>query len=293
MAKSMTGFGRSEIETELYQIVCEMKGVNHRFFDFNVRMPRRYGSLEDRIREKVKSRIVRGRIEVSFNIEKTGDLSRNIKVDNELAMAYHNSLKDLAQNLQIPPHFSVLDIFRLPEVSSLEEAEDNLESLWGGMERALNEALESLIAMREKEGAALIRDILERNAGIVSETKKIEERSPLVVKEYAERLKKRLNELHADVQIDENRIAQEIAIFADRASITEEIVRLNSHCEQMSALLSTEDSSVGRKCDFLIQEMFREVNTIASKANDLQISRTSVDLKAELEKMREQLQNIE
>ncbi|MGE5403604.1 MAG: YicC/YloC family endoribonuclease [Candidatus Saccharibacteria bacterium] len=293
MAKSMTGFGRSEIETDLYQIVCEMKGVNHRFFDFNVRMPRRYGSLEDRIREKVKTRIVRGRIEVSFNIEKTGDLSRNIKVDNELAMAYHNSLKDLAQNLQIAPNFSVLDVFRLPEVFSLEEAEDNLESLWEGMERALDQALESLIAMREKEGAALIRDILERNAGIVSETKKIEERSPLVVKEYAERLKKRLAELHSDVQIDENRIAQEIAIFADRASITEEIVRLNSHCEQMAALLSTEDASVGRKCDFLIQEMFREVNTIASKANDLQISRTSVDLKAELEKMREQLQNIE
>lgn len=292
MISSMTGFGRGEVTANGYQIICEMRGVNHRFFDFNLRISRRYNSLEDRVREKVKQRIVRGRIEISFNIEKTGDTARNIKVDNDLAMIYYKSLKDLAEILQISPDLNVIDVFRLPEVFSLEEKDADLEDLWIGMDAALDAALENLIAMREKEGRSLAADILERNAVIMATVARIEERTPQVVKDYAERMRKRINDIQSDVSLDENRLMQEVAIFADRVSIAEETVRLKSHCDQMEQLLASPDP-VGRKGDFVIQEMFREVNTIASKANDLDISKMAVDLKAELEKMREQIQNIE
>lgn len=292
MAKSMTGFGRSEQTSAGYHIVCELKGVNHRYFDLSLRIPRRYGSLEERVREKVKEVISRGRIEATINIEKTGDLAHNIKVDKDLAIAYHNSLKDLAQNLQISPNYSIIDLFRLPDVFSLEETEEDTEQLWKVLEPVLSEALRGLAAMREREGQALIQDVLERNNLILKAVEQIELRAPQVVTDYAERLRKRVAEMLPDATVDENRLATEIAIFADRASIVEELVRLKSHCSQMESLLRL-DEPVGRKCDFLIQEMFREVNTIASKANDLQISQTAVDLKAELEKMREQIQNIE
>ncbi len=292
MLRSMTGFGRGESSSPGYQITCEIKGVNHRYFDFNLRMSRRYNILEDRIREKVKQYIVRGRIETFINIEKTGESQRNIKVDNDLAMLYHNSLKDLAEYLQIESAIKIVDIFKLPEVFALEEDEEDIENIWSGVDGALTSALDSLVEMRIREGQALAEDIRRRNQNIVNTVGVIEERSPLVVKEHFERMKKRIQELYQDLAIDESRLIQEIAIFADRTSIAEELVRLKSHCSQMEELLLLTEP-VGRKCDFLIQEMFREVNTIASKANDLFINRTVVELKAELEKIREQVQNVE
>lgn len=292
MIRSMTGFGRGEGSSPGYQITCEIKGVNHRYFDFNLRMSRRYNILEDRIREKVKQYIVRGRIETFINIEKTGESQRNIKVDNDLAMIYYNSLKDLAEYLQIESSISIVDIFKLPEVFALEEDEEDIESIWPGVEAALVSSLEGLLDMRAREGQALAQDIRLRNRHILQTIEIIEKRAPLVVSEHMERMQKRIQELNRELIIDENRLLQEMAIFADRCSIAEELVRLKSHCSQMEEmLLSTE--SVGRKCDFLLQEMFREVNTIASKANDLFINRTIVELKAELEKMREQVQNVE
>jgi uncharacterized protein (TIGR00255 family) len=288
----MTGFGRADVNLSGYQIVCEIKGVNHRFLDLNVRMSRRYSTLEDRIREKVKQYIVRGRVDIFLNIGRTADSERNIKVDKELAMIYHESLKELAINLQIPSNISIMDVAQLPEVISLEDQEEDLELLWQALATALDEALTSLTLMRKREGQALVTDILERNGVIREAMSKIEERSPLVVQDHAERMKKRLAEMLGEVGVDESRLAQEIAIFADRASITEEIIRMNSHCHQLEKLLQAQES-VGRKCDFLIQEMFREVNTIASKANDLEIGKMVVELKAELEKIREQVQNIE
>lgn len=292
MIKSMTGFGRGEGSSPGYQITCEVKGVNHRYFDFNLRMSRRYNILEDRIRDKVKQYIVRGRIETFINIEKTGDSKRNIKVDNDLAMLYHNSLKDLAESLQIESNINIVDIFKLPEVFALEEDEEDIESIWSGVEEALTSSLQGLIDMRIREGQALAEDIRQRNQNILKTIDAIETRSPLVVSEHMERMKKRIQELNQDLAIDENRLLQEVAVFADRTSIAEELVRMKSHCSQMEELLlSTEP--VGRKCDFLLQEMFREVNTIASKANDLFINRTVVELKAELEKIREQVQNVE
>jgi uncharacterized protein (TIGR00255 family) len=255
-------------------------------------MSRRYSTLEDRIREKVKQYIVRGRVDIFLNIGRTADSERNIKVDKELAMIYHESLKELAINLQIPSNISIMDVAQLPEVISLEDQEEDLELLWQALATALDEALTSLTLMRKREGQALVTDILERNGVIREAMSKIEERSPLVVQDHAERMKKRLAEMLGEVGVDESRLAQEIAIFADRASITEEIIRMNSHCHQLEKLLQAQES-VGRKCDFLIQEMFREVNTIASKANDLEIGKMVVELKAELEKIREQVQNIE
>ncbi len=292
MIKSMTGFGRGEGNSPDYQITCEIKGVNHRYFDLNLRMSRRYNVFEDRIREMIKQYVVRGRIDVYINIEKTGVSKRNIKVDNDLAMIYHNSLKDLAEVLQIESKINIVEIFSLPEVFTLEENEEDVESIWSGVEKALACSLEELMDMRTKEGQVLASDIQRRNQDILNMVYRIEERSPLVVDEHFERMKNRLQELNQDLAVDENRLLQEIAIFADRVSIVEELVRMKSHCAQMKELLRSKEP-IGRKGDFLIQEMYREVNTIASKANDLLISRIAVELKAELEKIREQMQNVE
>ncbi|MDD4775116.1 MAG: YicC family protein [Syntrophomonas sp.] len=287
----MTGFGRSGVQDSGYEVNCELKTVNHRYFDIHTRMPRRYSFLEDRIKEALKKDLQRGRIEISINIEKMQDMARNIKVDKGLAIAYHDSLKDLAEKLNISSEFRAIDIFRLPDVFNLVDEQEDPEVIWAVLNRALDEAMLSLVDMRSKEGANLARDIAERNAYILSAIERLEMRSPLVVKEYQERLLKRIVEMTNNVA-DEGRVIQEAAIFADKASITEEIVRLKSHTQHLGDLLAG-NQAVGRKLDFLVQEMFREINTIASKANDIEMSQIVVDVKAELEKIREQVQNIE
>ncbi|MEN6349020.1 MAG: YicC/YloC family endoribonuclease [Syntrophomonas sp.] len=292
MVKSMTGFGRSQISDGGYQVSCEIKAVNHRFLDFYIRLSRRYNALEERIKEETKKYVQRGRLEISINIEKVNESARNIKLDKELAIAYYNYLKELAENLNISPEIRVIDLFRLPEVFSLENEEEDLEAVWSCLQSAIAVSMQSLVEMREKEGRNLAQDILERNKFIVSLVDKLEARSPEVAREYSDKLLKRIGELIAQETIDQQRILQEAAIFADKSSITEEIVRLKSHTGHLANLIN-QDESVGRKCDFLVQEMFREINTIASKANDLEMSQVVVEVKAELEKIREQLQNIE
>jgi len=287
----MTGFGRSQIQQKGYDITCELKTVNHRYFDVHTRMPRRYLFLEEKIKEELKKNLQRGRIEISINIEKTGDMARNIKVDKGLAIAYYDSLKDLAKHLNIASEFRVIDVFRLPDVFSLIDDQEDPDTIWGALQSALNEALKSLVEMRSKEGANLARVIIQRNAYILTEVEKLEQRSPLVAREYQERLHKKIAEMTSNM-VDEARIIQEAAIFADKASITEEIVRLKSHIGHLRDLMDS-GQSVGRKLDFLVQEMFREINTVASKANDIEMSQIVVDIKAELEKIREQIQNIE
>lgn len=292
MIKSMTGFGRGEVSEQGYEISCEIKGVNHRYFDLNTRIPRRYNYLEEKIKEALKKKLTRGRLEINLNIEKINDIARNIKVDKDLAMAYYESLKDLAENLNISSDFKVIDIFRLPDVFNLADEKEDPELIWGVLSQALDEALDSLLEMRSKEGANLAQDILARNAYILSTVEILEKRAPLVAREYEEKLRARIMDMVNNSNLDEVRIIQEAAIFADKASITEEIVRLKSHVKHLDELVLS-DEAVGRKCDFLIQEMFREINTIASKANDIQMSQIVVEVKAELEKIREQLQNIE
>ncbi|SHH12845.1 TIGR00255 family protein [Thermosyntropha lipolytica DSM 11003] len=292
MLKSMTGFGRSQVLEQGYQVTCEIKGVNHRYFDPYIRISRRYGMLEEKIKEELRKYISRGRLEVNINIEKTGERTRNIKLDKELAITYHKYLKDLAENLDISPELKIIDIFKLPEVFTLEDEEEDLETLWGVLQKALAEAMQSVLEMRIKEGRELKNDIVERNNRILALVNRLEERSPQVVAEYMEKLRLRMMEILSSHEVDEYRILQEAAIFADRTNITEEIVRLKSHIKHLHDLMENGEA-VGRKCDFLVQEMFREINTVASKANDLEISHIVVDVKAELEKIREQLQNIE
>lgn len=293
MIKSMTGFGRSQVDENGYIISCEIKGVNHRYFDPHIRISRRYGSLEEKIKEEIKKTVNRGRIEISINIEKTDEKPRNIKVDKDLAMAYYSSLKDLAKKLSISADIKLIDIFRLPDVYNLEDIEEDLEITWQVLQKCLSIACESLLEMRINEGRNLMADMLARNDFILAEVDKLEQRSPQVAKEYQEKLRNRITEMIGQEKVDEARILQEAAIFADRASITEEIVRLKSHIKQFNNVLNNGDDAVGRKCDFLVQEMFREINTVASKANDIEMSQVVVGVKAELEKIREQLQNIE
>lgn len=292
MAKSMTGFGHSQISKEGYKVSLEIRSINHRFLEPHIRIPRRYILLEDRVREEIKKKVKRGRLEVNINIEKTDESLRDIKLDKDLAIAYYYYLKELAEKLNISQEIKVIDIFRLPDVFSLEEKEENWENLWEVLKETIVVAMEGLLLMREKEGQNLVQDIVKRNQLIISLVKKLESRSPLVAEENLEKLKKRIGELLSSQMIDESRVLQEAAIFADKSSITEEIVRLKSHSDYLSDLLNSDDP-IGRKADFLLQEMFREANTIASKANDLEMNQTVVEIKAELEKIREQMQNIE
>ncbi|MEA1962530.1 MAG: YicC/YloC family endoribonuclease [Bacillota bacterium] len=292
MIKSMTGFGKGQIDECGYSINCELKSVNHRFFDVHIRMPRGYLLLEERIKEKVKTSISRGRLEIGINIEKTEESIRTIKVDKELAMAYHNSLKDLAKDLNISGDIKVLDIFRLPDVYTLINEEEDNEKVWSILEKVLDQCIDSLLDMRSKEGKTLAIDILNRNDYILEQVLVLEARSPKVSMEYEEKLQNRINEMINKEFQDEGRIIQEVAIFADKSSVTEEIVRLKSHISQLKDLINIGDN-IGRKCDFLVQEMFREINTIASKSSDITMNQIVVDVKAELEKIREQLQNIE
>ncbi|NLF44488.1 MAG: YicC family protein [Syntrophomonadaceae bacterium] len=292
MIKSMTGFGKSQVEKDGYSVTCEVRGVNHRYFDTHIRLSRRYMFLEDRIKEEIKQFVTRGRIEMTLNIEKTGESTRNITVDNDLAMAYHKYLKELAEKLNISQDIRLIDIFRLPEVFNVSDDEEDLELVWLVMKEALSGAMTSLAEMRSKEGQTLARDILGRNDQILAMVDQLEELAPQAAWDYEEKLRKRITELVGQDLADEQRILQEAAIFADKASITEEIVRLRSHIKHFAEFMQ-EDEAVGRKCDFLIQEMFREINTVASKNNHLPMSSLVVDVKAELEKMREQIQNIE
>lgn len=292
MVRSMTGFGRSQVNDERYQISCEIRGVNHRFLDPHIRMPRRYNILEEKIKEEIKGCIQRGRLEININVDKTDDSHRTLKVDKGLAIAYYNYLKEIAENLNISKEIRVIDVFRLPEVFNLQDEEEDLDLVWSIMQRAVKEAVDGVLEMREKEGFNLTQDILARNDLILSRVRELEQRAPGVEAEYRNRLQARILEIIDPDLLDENRLLQEVAIASDKTSITEEIVRLKSHVEHLKELLKLDDA-VGRKCDFLVQEMFREINTISSKSNDLKMSQIVVDVKAEIEKIREQLQNIE
>lgn len=292
MAMSMTGYGQAQVDMSGFQVSCEVRSVNHRYLDTNVRIPRRYSALEEIIKDEVKKYVSRGRLDITVGIEKIEASARNLKVDKDLAFTYHRYLKEIAEFLDISSQVKVIDLFRLPEVFSLEEEEENLEQLMPALQSAIKQSMEVLVSMRSREGEYLVNDILHRNELIAAMVKKLEERSPQVVKEHTEKLRQRITELMSHELPDEGRVYQEAAIFADRSNITEEIVRLGSHVLHLSELLQ-EREPVGRKCDFLVQEMLREMNTIASKGNDYEMNRTVVEAKAELEKIREQIQNIE
>ncbi len=292
MINSMTGFGRGEVCTDNLKAVIEMKSVNHRYCEIVLRMPRSVNVLEDRIRRVIQEKIARGRVDVFINIEMRGANKPLVKVDGELAADYVRAANDIKTRLMLDGSVTVNDLLHLPGVVSLEEPENDVEQWWPVVRESLEKALAGQLEMRHREGLRLQNDIKKRSGQIAEMVEGIAGRSPVVTEEYRDRLSQRLNELLDSGTLDMNRLETEVVIIAERASITEEIVRLRSHLAQLDACMES-DVPVGRKLDFLMQEINREVNTIASKSADLQINRTVVEIKSELEKIREQVQNIE
>lgn len=288
----MTGYGRGQGQSQGKQFTLEMKAVNHRFSEIVIRQPKQLSPLEDHLRKLIQAKVSRGRVDVFVSIEEYGETNKIVKVDKGLAKAYYSALKELGETLELPKNISLDFIARYPDVLSVEQQEDDLEEIKTAISQAAETAINQLIQMRETEGAKLKEDILNRLKKIEQANKDIAARAPLVVAEYKEKLANRIQEALQDVKMDEARLATEVAIFCDRSSIDEEIVRLNSHLEQMADSLSINES-VGRKLDFIVQEMNREINTIGSKANDLNITSIVVEIKSEIEKIREQVQNIE
>ncbi len=292
MTKSMTGFGRGSREEEGKSFIIEVKSVNHRYLDLNIRMPRNLTSLEERIRKSVTEKISRGKIDVYItqNVIASTNVAANFNF--ALADSYIKCLKEIKDRYDIRDDISVSLVARFPDVITINQKEEDIEKIWNSLSCALEDALAMLIAMREREGLKLKEDILSRCSYITELLNKIAERAPSISVEYKEKLNKRVKELLNDAKLDESRIAMEVAIFADKSNVDEEIVRLNSHIVQMRETLELAEP-IGRKLDFIIQEMNRETNTIASKANDLELTNTVLNMKNEIEKIREQVQNVE
>lgn len=292
MIKSMTGFGRGESSGEGKEFLVEIKTVNHRYSDVFIKMPRQISFLEDKIREVVSKIISRGKIDVYVSFENHSEDSKVVALDEPLVKAYMNAITQLRDRFNLKDDISVSLVSRFPDILKIEKPEENQEEIWQLLKIALENALNSLVVMRENEGLELKNNLLERSFYIENVLKAIVERAPEVVKEYKKKLENRIKELLEQQTIDESRIAMEVAMFSDRCSVDEELVRLGSHINQLRETLNIEQP-VGRKLDFLIQEMNREINTIGSKANDLSITRNVIDLKSEIEKIREQIQNLE
>lgn len=292
MLKSMTGFGRAQKEIDGYVITVELKSVNHRYFEFSSRVPRQYGFLDEKLKSYINGKVSRGKIECYVTIEALNSDTADVVVNHTLATAYVNALKEIAETYELKDDFGASTISRFPEVLVVRKSDEDEEKLWGYVREVCSEAIDKFVAMREVEGSKMKDDIYSRGQFILDCVSYIEERSPQTVKEYNDKLVERVHELLGDVSLDESRILQEVAIYADKVAVAEETVRLRSHIEQLNAFISS-DEPVGRKMDFLVQEINRETNTIGSKANDVDIARKVVDIKAEVEKIREQIQNIE
>jgi len=288
----MTGYGRGEAVAPGKKFTVELKAVNHRFNEVVLRLPRALSPLEDRIRRLIQSRVSRGRVDGFLGVEECGEKTTVVKVDKALAAAYYKAMKELQEDLGMKGEIKLKHLVALPGVLAVEEPAEDVDAWWPAVREAVEGALESLVRMRTAEGGQLAADLSKRVEKVAQLNVKIRARSPVVVEDYRERLKIRLGDFLKEGCLDADRLAAEAALFAERSNITEETVRLDSHLKQARSCLGAEEP-VGRKFDFLVQEMNREINTIASKANDLEISRWAVEVKSELEKIREQVQNIE
>lgn len=297
MIRSMTGFGRGDFVDEISKVTVEIRAVNHRYLDIFVKMPRKYAFAEDIIKSAIKERLHRGKVEVNVSIDNIGQSDSDIRLDKELAGKYYEVLSELAQSFEFGDEskVSLNLISRMPDVIKATAADEDEEAVKKRLLAATSKALDDFCNMRETEGAKLAKDLEERANTVADLRNKIEKRAPEIEKEYAAKFRARVNEiLDGAYEVPEERIALEAAIFADKANITEELVRLDSHVSQLRDFLkSGGDEGIGKKIDFLIQEMNREANTIGSKSNDQEITSLMLELKAEIEKIREQVQNIE
>lgn len=294
MIKSMTGFGRGEYNDGKRNIIIEIRAVNHRYSDITVKMPRRYSFAEDRIKNAVKDVARRGKLEVSVIVENITEDDTNIKLNSMVAKQYYENLTQLKESFELNGEITLQFLATLPDVmKAIPDVEDEDEMI-KALEIPVKMAAEKLDQMRKTEGSKLAEDLINRGDIIRSLVDKIEERSPKVVEAYTEKLKYRIKELiGSSITIPEDRILLEAAIFADKSSITEELVRLDSHIIQLHSIIKNSNQPDGKKLDFLVQEMNREANTIGSKANDSEVTSIMLEIKSEIEKIREQVQNIE
>lgn len=291
----MTGYGRAKKSFEMREITVEIRSVNHKFFEFSSRIPRQYSCIEDKLKPLFSQYISRGKVEVYINIgaaENSRFSDVKVELNVPLAQSYIDALRTANKTLDLDDDFTLSQVFRIPEVFSVTKSEIDENELWNEVSETAKEALDGFLAMRKAEGERLKLDLLTKIDHIDETVAKIEERSPAVTKEYFDRLYKKLSELLEDKNIDESRILTEAAIFADRTAVDEETVRLKIHTASFRELLEL-DEPIGKKLDFLVQEMNREINTTGSKCSDLTITKMVVDLKSTVEKIREQIQNIE
>lgn len=291
--RSMTGFGTATAEVPGGRLAVEVRSVNHRFSEVLIRLPRDLSPLEDRTRAILQERVRRGRVEVIVTRDEGTRRPRTVRADVELAAAYARALRDLAGAIGAGGEVTVAQVASLPDVLRLEDERADPESLWPQLEAAVRAAVDGLVAMRASEGERLAADLLQRVGAIEAATDEIARKSREVVRGYGERLRARLAEVLAEVPVDEARLAAELALFAERSDITEELTRLRSHLAQFRQVVQEEGVAVGRKLDFILQEMGRETNTIGAKANDVEITRVIIEMKSELESLREQAQNVE
>jgi uncharacterized protein (TIGR00255 family) len=288
----MTGYGRAQESLHGREITVEVRSVNNRYLDCTVKLPRAYAFAEDPVRQRIKSRITRGKTDVYITVNTSEDENVNITLNRPVLEGYLNALRTIAKDYGVREDVSVMSLARLPDVLTVEKQEEDAEQISADILLVLDQALDKYDEMREKEGAAMEADVRGRAATIESLVAKVEARSPETVAEYRARLTAKMQEVLSGAAVDESRLLTEAAIYADKVAVDEETVRLRSHLSQMDQML-TGGGAVGRKLDFLMQEMNREANTIGSKCSDVALARVVVDIKAELEKIREQIQNIE
>ena len=292
MIKSMTGFGRCEIMENDRKFTVELKSVNHRYLDVSIKMPKKLGFFESAIRALLKEYIQRGKVDIFISYEDFTEEEFALKYNEDVAASYLKYLNQMAETFGLENDIRVSTLSRFPEVFTTEEQSIDEKELWKILEQALRGALERFVESRLSEGERLAADLNEKLESMMEYVEFIEERSPLIVSEYRRRLEEKVKELFDDKQIDESRIVTEVTIYADKICVDEEVVRLRSHVEAMKKALAA-GGSIGRKMDFIAQEMNREANTILSKTTDIEISDIGINLKTDIEKVREQIQNIE
>ena len=292
MIKSMTGFGRAQETIDGMLITVEVKSVNHRYFEFTAKVPRAYLFLEEKLKTLFSKDVTRGKVECFVTIETLSAQNSEVFVDLELAKSYLDAIRQISEALDLQDNVSALSISQLPDVVTLRKAPSVEDKIWNAVETVAEDALKNFVEMRKIEGEKLKQDVLSRAELILSHVSFIESRSPQTVREYNDKLKQRMQELLDNAEVDEQRLLNEAAIYADKIAVDEETVRLRSHIAQLCTFMEA-DEPIGRKTDFLVQEINREANTIGSKAQDVEIAKHVIAIKAEVEKIREQIQNIE
>lgn len=292
MIKSMTGFGRAELSFGQRKFTVEIKSVNHRYLDVSVKMPKKLNFFEASIRNLLKEYMQRGKVDVYITYEDLSEQDVSVRYHEDVAVSYLGFLRQMAEKFGLEDDVRVSTLSRYPEVFTMEEQQIDEEGIWKDLEKTIRMAAEAFVESRVKEGENLKNDLCAKLDGMLSHVAYIEENSPEIIDEYKQKLQSRVHELLGDQNIDETRILMEVTLFADKVCVDEEIVRLKSHIEMVKSTI-TEGGSVGRKLDFIVQEMNREANTVLSKSTDLEISNRGIELKTEIEKVREQIQNIE